>query len=31
MLKLLLGVNSAKIKEHKKINEILNVTVDFCK
>ena len=24
-----IGVNSAKIKEHKKINEILNVTVDF--
>ena len=24
-----IGVNSAKIKEHKKINKILNVTVDF--
>ena len=24
-----IGINSAKIKEHKKINEILNVTVDF--
>ena len=24
-----IGVNSAKIKEHKKIGEILNVTVDF--
>merc|ERR1712070_446571 len=24
-----IGVNSAKIKEHKKINEILNVTVEF--
>ena len=24
-----IGVNSAKIKEHKKIDEILNVTVDF--
>ena len=24
-----IGVNSAKIKDHKKINEILNVTVDF--
>ncbi len=24
-----IGVNSAKIKEHKRINEILNVTVDF--
>ena len=24
-----IGINSAKIKDHKKINEILNVTVDF--
>ena len=24
-----IGVNSAVIKEHKKINDILNVTVDF--
>ena len=24
-----IGVNSAKIKEHKKIDKILNVTVDF--
>ena len=24
-----IGVNSAKIKEHKKINKIINVTVDF--
>ena len=24
-----IGVNSAKIKEHKKIDEVLNVTVDF--
>mgnify|MGYP001194870032 FL=1 len=24
-----IGINSAKIKEHKKINKILNVTVDF--
>ena len=24
-----IGLNSAKIKDHKKINEILNVTVDF--
>ena len=24
-----IGVNSAKIKEHKKIGKILNVTVDF--
>ena len=24
-----IGINSAKIKEHKKINDILNVTVDF--
>tara|TARA_B100000530_G_scaffold28199_1_gene17257 strand:+ start:1037 stop:1633 length:597 start_codon:yes stop_codon:yes gene_type:complete len=24
-----IGVNSAKIKEHKKINEVLNVTVEF--
>ena len=24
-----IGINSAKIKEHKKINEILNVTVEF--
>ena len=24
-----IGVNTAKIKEHKKINQILNVTVDF--
>ena len=24
-----IGINSAKIKEHKKIGEILNVTVDF--
>jgi|TARA_B000000557_G_scaffold245501_1_gene227893 predicted lipid-binding transport protein (Tim44 family) len=24
-----IGVNSAKVKEHKKVNDILNVTVDF--
>ena len=24
-----MGVNSAKIKEHKKIDKVLNVTVDF--
>ena len=24
-----IGINSAKIKEHKKIDKILNVTVDF--
>ena len=24
-----IGVNSAKIKEHKKLNKVLNVTVDF--
>ena len=24
-----IGVNSAKIKEHKNLNEVLNVTVDF--
>ena len=29
MLKSLIGVNSAKIKEHKKIDRILKVTVDF--
>ncbi len=24
-----IGINSAKVKEHKKVNDILNVTVDF--